>query len=69
MIWIYVFEDGSVKWSDEGPHDVDRVAISEGCLQVVQVEGTLNGQIDADGSVVALEQAEVAQVCGESWHE
>lgn len=76
MIYLFQFEDGTIKQDTEGPTDVDRLSVQEGVLSVyrikwledVEVVHELDIPPGHEDTWVEVPQAEVEMTHGESWH-
>lgn len=69
VVYVYIFEDGTVKQSQLPPLDGDLACVGDGLLQVLRSDGTKVEEVDQDDNWTELPSAEYNQVCGQEFHE
>lgn len=75
MIYLYQFEDGTVKQCHLQPTDVDLQAFDDGCLSVFRITHLtmrvqeLTEHREGNCTWTDVEVSEVAATHGQEWHE
>lgn len=69
MLYIYQFEDGSIKWSADAPTSGDLECVGNGILCVFRTDGTKLEEVDQNDDWSECEEAEQVMVCGCDFHQ
>jgi hypothetical protein len=69
MIYIYVFEDGTVKQSPLPPFNGDLECVGNGILSVYRCNGTKLEEVDQNDNWSEVTTANYNMICGQEFHD